>query len=81
MTGEPQCTALVPAGRMGFSSVISQGEIGPDLFRQASEFGLEGLVSKQRDRPYCGGFHPGPSAQVLKWSSTNTRMAEERLLF
>jgi bifunctional non-homologous end joining protein LigD len=34
---------------------IKQGEIGPDLFRKACEFGLEGLVSKHRDRPYQSG--------------------------
>ena len=38
-----------------FISEFEQGEIGPDLFRKACEFGLEGLVSKHRDRPYCGG--------------------------
>ena len=32
-----------------------QDEIGPDLFRKACEFGLEGLVSKHRDRPYQSG--------------------------
>jgi bifunctional non-homologous end joining protein LigD len=31
------------------------GEIGPDLFRAACNMGLEGLVSKRRDRPYRGG--------------------------
>jgi bifunctional non-homologous end joining protein LigD len=31
------------------------GEIGPDLFGKACEFGLEGLVSKHRYRPYRGG--------------------------
>ena len=35
-----------------FLSDFEQGEIGPDLFRKACEFGLEGLVSKHRDRPY-----------------------------
>jgi bifunctional non-homologous end joining protein LigD len=30
-------------------------EIGPDLFRKACEFGLEGLVSKRQDRPYQAG--------------------------
>ncbi len=30
-------------------------EIGPDLFRAACRMGLEGLVSKHRDRPYRGG--------------------------
>ena len=38
-----------------FVSDFEQGEIGPDLFRKACEFGLEGLVSKHRDRPYRGG--------------------------
>ena len=33
---------------------FEQGEIGPDLFHKACEFGLEGLVSKRRDRPYRG---------------------------
>jgi bifunctional non-homologous end joining protein LigD len=32
-----------------FMSEFEQGEIGPDLFRKACEFGLEGLVSKHRD--------------------------------
>ena len=34
-----------------FLSPFEQGEIGPDLFRKACEFGLEGLVSKHRDGP------------------------------
>ena len=34
---------------------FEQGGIGPDLFRKACEFGLEGLVSKHRKRPYQGG--------------------------
>jgi bifunctional non-homologous end joining protein LigD len=34
---------------------LKQGEIGPDLFRKACEFGLEGLVSKRADRPYRAG--------------------------
>ena len=38
-----------------FLSEFEQGEIGPDLFRKACEFGLEGLVSKHRNRPYRGG--------------------------
>jgi ATP-dependent DNA ligase len=32
-----------------FINPFEQGEIGPDLFRKACEFGLEGLVSKRRD--------------------------------
>ena len=39
-----------------FVSPFEQGEIGPDLFRKACEFGLEGLVSKHRDGPYQGGM-------------------------
>jgi hypothetical protein len=36
--------ALRPEGI--FVPPFEQGEIGPDLFRKACEFGLEGLVSK-----------------------------------
>jgi bifunctional non-homologous end joining protein LigD len=38
-----------------FISSFEQGEIGPDLFRAACNMGLEGLVSKRRDRPYQSG--------------------------
>jgi ATP-dependent DNA ligase len=38
-----------------FISSFEQGEIGPDLFCAACNMGLEGLVSKRRDRPYRGG--------------------------
>jgi bifunctional non-homologous end joining protein LigD len=41
-----------------FVAPFEQGEIGPDLFRKACEFGLEGLVSKQRDRGYRAGTSP-----------------------
>jgi bifunctional non-homologous end joining protein LigD len=41
-----------------FISQFEQGEIGPDLFCKACEFGLEGLVSKHRDRAYRGGRSP-----------------------
>jgi bifunctional non-homologous end joining protein LigD len=41
-----------------FLSDFERGEIGPDLFRQACKFGLEGLVSKHKDRPYRGGRSP-----------------------
>jgi bifunctional non-homologous end joining protein LigD len=49
--------ARLPARRPDgiFLSDFEQGEFGPDLFRAACEFGLEGLVSKHRDRPYRGG--------------------------
>jgi bifunctional non-homologous end joining protein LigD len=38
-----------------FTGSFEQGEIGPDLFRKACEFGLEGLVSKRAGRPYRAG--------------------------
>jgi bifunctional non-homologous end joining protein LigD len=38
-----------------FVSDFEQGEIGRELFRKAGEFGLEGLVSKHRDRAYRAG--------------------------
>ena len=38
-----------------FMSDFELGEIGPDLFRKACEFGFEGLVSKRLDRPYRAG--------------------------
>jgi ATP-dependent DNA ligase len=38
-----------------FVAPFEQGEIGPDLFRAACGMGLEGLVSKRRDRPYQSG--------------------------
>jgi bifunctional non-homologous end joining protein LigD len=41
-----------------FVSEFERGEIGPDLFRAACSFGLEGLVSKRRDRPYRSGRSP-----------------------
>jgi bifunctional non-homologous end joining protein LigD len=41
-----------------FAAPFEQGEIGPELFRKACEFGLEGLVSKRRDRPYRAGPSP-----------------------
>jgi bifunctional non-homologous end joining protein LigD len=38
-----------------FLSDFEQGEIGPELFRAACQMGLEGLVSKRRDRLYQSG--------------------------
>ena len=34
---------------------FEQGEVGPDLFEAACRMGLEGLVSKNRERAYRGG--------------------------
>jgi bifunctional non-homologous end joining protein LigD len=41
-----------------FVAPFEQGEIGPDLFRAACSMGLEGMVSKRRDRPYRAGRSP-----------------------
>jgi len=38
-----------------FVAPFEQDEIGPDLFRAACGMGLEGLVSKRRDRPHQVG--------------------------
>jgi ATP-dependent DNA ligase len=38
-----------------FVAPFEAGEIGPELFRAACDMGLEGLVSKRRDRPYQAG--------------------------
>ncbi|MDA9520119.1 DNA ligase [Bradyrhizobium sp. CCBAU 11434] len=38
-----------------FIAPFEMGEIGPDLFRAAVGMGLEGIVSKRRDRPYQAG--------------------------
>jgi bifunctional non-homologous end joining protein LigD len=37
---------------------FEQGEIGPDPFRAACNMGLEGLVSKRRNRPYSADRSP-----------------------
>ncbi|MDA9440362.1 DNA ligase [Bradyrhizobium sp. CCBAU 51745] len=42
-----------------FVAPFERGEIGPDLFRKACELGLEGIVSKRRDRPYQAGRSRG----------------------
>jgi bifunctional non-homologous end joining protein LigD len=38
-----------------FIAPFEQGDIGPELFRAACDMGLEGLVSKRRERPYRAG--------------------------
>jgi bifunctional non-homologous end joining protein LigD len=38
-----------------FVNPYERGEIGPELFRVACQIGLEGLVSKHRERPYQAG--------------------------
>jgi ATP-dependent DNA ligase len=41
-----------------FLAPFEQGAIGPALFSAACAMGLEGLVSKRRDRPYRAGRSP-----------------------
>jgi bifunctional non-homologous end joining protein LigD len=41
-----------------FIAPFEQGQIGPDLFRVACKMGLEGLVSKHKDRRYRAGRSP-----------------------
>jgi bifunctional non-homologous end joining protein LigD len=41
-----------------FIAPFEEGVIGPDLFRKACELGLEGIVSKRRDRAYRSGTSP-----------------------
>jgi bifunctional non-homologous end joining protein LigD len=38
-----------------FGAPFEQGKIGPDLFGAACRMGLEGIVSKHRERPYRAG--------------------------
>jgi bifunctional non-homologous end joining protein LigD len=38
-----------------FINPFERGDMGPDLFRAACNMGLEGSVSKRRDRPYQAG--------------------------
>ena len=45
-----------------FVNPFERGEIGPDLFRAACRMGLEGIVSKHRERPY----QPGRSKHWIK---------------
>jgi hypothetical protein len=62
VTGRLQLQSLrVHRPRLGGdlrSNDFEQGEIGPDLFRHACLMGLEGLVSKHKDRPYRAGRSP-----------------------
>jgi bifunctional non-homologous end joining protein LigD len=68
-------SVTVPPFRPGGIFVSDfEGEIGPDLFRKACEFGLEGMVSKHRDRAYGAGRSPNrvkvknPNSPAMKWA-------------
>jgi len=60
-----------------FLSDFEKGEIGPDLFRHACLMGLEGLVSKHRDRPYRSGRSPH---WIKVKNRTHTRLIVRRRL-
>jgi bifunctional non-homologous end joining protein LigD len=55
-----------------FAAPFEQGEIGPELFEAACRMGLEGLVSKHRER----GYRPGRCDHWVKVK--NRRHAECR---
>jgi bifunctional non-homologous end joining protein LigD len=52
-----------------FINPFERGEIGPGLFEAACRMGLEGIVSKRRDRPY----QAGKSRHWLKIKNGSTR--------
>jgi ATP dependent DNA ligase domain len=60
-----------------FVAPFEAGEIGPDLFRKACEFGLEGLVSKRRDSVYRAGRSPSwikvKNRTLRRWSGSRRR--------
>jgi hypothetical protein len=49
-----------------FVAPFEQGEIGPDLFRHTCMMGLEGLVSKRRDRQGVGGASLDRARHLLR---------------
>lgn len=66
---------------------FERGDIGPDLYRAACRLGLEGLVSKHRDRPYRGGrqkhwikvknrSHPAMGRELYQSAARHTAPAE-----
>jgi bifunctional non-homologous end joining protein LigD len=64
---------------MAFLSPFEQGEIGPELFQAACRMGLEGLVSKRRDRPYLACRSPH-WRKIKNPQSPATRRIEEGTL-
>ena len=60
-----------------FIAPFEQGEISPDLFRAACKMGIEGLVSKRRDRPYRAGRSPHWVKLKNPASPAMTRLRDE----
>jgi len=61
-----------------FVAPFEQGEIGPDLFRAACRMGLEGLVSKRRDRPYQAGLSKHTGSRSRTASTRQSRVMDAR---
>jgi bifunctional non-homologous end joining protein LigD len=55
-----------------FLAPFEASEIGPDLFRAACDMGLEGLVSKHRERPY----RPGRCDHWIRMKNREYRVQE-----
>jgi bifunctional non-homologous end joining protein LigD len=63
-----------------FVSDFEPGSIGPNLFRKACEFGLEGLVSKHRDSLYRAGRSPNWIKVKNRVHPAMTRVKEAKTL-
>ena len=57
-----------------FVAPFEQGEIGAELFRAAGDMGLEGMVSRHRERPYCAGrcTHWIVSVKLIPFRANNS---------
>jgi bifunctional non-homologous end joining protein LigD len=69
-----------------FQAPFERGEIGPELFRKACEFGLEGIVSKHQDQAYRGGTSSNwvkvknPKHPAMKRGEESTHQQKARRL-
>ncbi|WP_441259895.1 ATP-dependent DNA ligase [Bradyrhizobium sp. 521_C7_N1_3] len=63
---------------------FERGEIGPDLYRAACRMGVEGLVSKHRDRPYRRGRQKHwikvRTGATQRWGASCDRLSHRLLL-
>ena len=63
--------ALAPGSRLQWSDHFE--DEGPNFFRQCCQMGLEGIISKRRDRPYVAG-------RTLDWLKTKCVAREELVI-
>jgi ATP-dependent DNA ligase len=63
-----------------FIAPFELGEIGPDLFKAACDMGLEGLVSKRRDRPYRSGRSPDWVKMKNRAHPAMTRVMQAKII-